>query len=303
MSIQLFNGQNNPLSEQILEYEKSLFSPCKKSSLDACVSIISQFKDLTDVVNRALSLNVSEEKASENQLIKTEVVYYKTYQALKSREENLRDLKVKSKVLKSKKTNLEEAIDKVKRKEKKLKKKIRESRVSRSDALIDMVPLVGIFTGLITGRYMRMIPFYSSTVGLISVCKRDLESYKTTLSVRKTEQNLLESEISINSRVLKKNRKAFSASKKKLYKLDEKKQKLELKTKETGKALTELRNVNMSLNELILKYNFLQLDIHNIKEDIEEDFLPKEMIQNFIADVKNIQTTHFQLSGNLPVGS
>ncbi len=293
MSFQIFNDRKNELFGEILEYEKGLFSPSKVESLDTCLTIVNHFKSLTQTTKKAIELNSSNEKATASQLIANEMASSITFQTWQSSEKNLLDLKVKSASLESKEKNLEKTVDEAKQEVKKVKSRITQAETNRRDALIDMIPLVGIFTGLFTKRYTRMIPFYSSIVGLVSVCKKDLESFRSTLTVRKTEHKDIKNQISLNDAEILQTKNDIDNKKEEIEKLEKRRLVLEEETKKAGKNLTELRNVEMSLKELETKYKFLQMDVENIKEYIEADFFEEEIVKNFIQDVKRVQMINF----------
>ena len=83
--------------------------------------------------------------------------------------------------------NLQQKQNDLSNQERHLQNPVREEQNKRQDAVTDMIPGVGLVGGLITGRYERIIPGYSSINGLISVCTQDLENCQRQINQTRGE--------------------------------------------------------------------------------------------------------------------
>ena len=135
-----------------------------------------------------------------------------------------------------------------------LRKQVEEEEQARIDGATDMIPFVGLIGGLVTGRYERMIPGYSTVKGLASLITDEVEKLEERAN-RKAEKI---DENRRNLRHLKEKKRMrksdLSDQKRKLQKTEEKKIKAEAGLKDAGKVKTLLSHFTTGFQQVSQRY-------------------------------------------------
>lgn len=164
-----------------------------------------------------------------------------------------------------------------------------QASITREQALTDINPLVGIIGGLVTGRYERMIPFYSTISGAISMLTQDKEESEASLENCQHDYNALCDEIDALSFDITQQNECLQHITQDLSRLNSDCNQLDVMIKKLGKKITSLRNINQSLREFASKYEFLTFDLEQIQILISEDSLESNLIYNFAKDILTIR--------------
>ena len=172
-------------------------------------------------------------------------------------------------------------------------RQIESEKIKRKDAITDSIPIVGqvwgIIGGLTTKRYTRMIPFYSGVTGLFSWFTQQKEMLERNLEYKRRELADLLKRKSEKSGQVQKEELNLIFIDQEVDRFEGQKSKLEAETKELGKRITDLRNVQMSFQGLLTKYKFLSKDVDLITDFVSSDLFEDELITNLIADVTKTQ--------------
>lgn len=161
--------------------------------------------------------------------------------------------------------------------------------ITREQALTDINPVAGVIGGLLTGRYERMIPFYSTISGVISMLTQDKEEFESSLEKCQYDYHLICDDIDSISFDITHQNEYLQQINQDISRLNDDRNQLDVMIKKLGKKITSLRNINQSLQEFASKYEFLTFDLEQIQTLISEDSLESNLIYNFAKDIISIR--------------
>lgn len=136
----------------------------------------------------------------------------------------------------------------------------------RIDGGTDLIPGVGFIGGLVTGRYERMIPYYSQVKAVESLASQRVENLLKISKEKKDEFNRKSDEVHSLNQEIRKSCANIENKERQLKKLRTKETECEKAIKETGKLLTDYENVKKNLMLVAKRTNLLETEIENLKE-------------------------------------
>ena len=166
---------------------------------------------------------------------------------------------------------------------------IDEQETIRQEAAVDWIPGVGFFAGLITQKYERMIPGYSTVNGIMSHINQEKEKLEEDKSRLGAELHSLETDYKNVKNQLRSVENDISSLSSRIAALGRKRSETEKKSKETRIKSTNVQNTKMALVALRGKYQILGTDASLVRKLCK--FLPPDEleyeIKKFNLDAKN----------------
>ena len=159
----------------------------------------------------------------------------------------------------------------------------------RTDSITDLIPGVGFFGGLITRRFWRMIPLYSQVIGVISWAEQDKERCQEKLNIKCLRLAELEKTASATSNDIVRYKNLIELTKNEMTRLKSEQERLDNEIKFSGRHLTCFKNIHSAAKSILIKYNFLCLDIEMIKDHISLNILDKGVIFEFLKDLQQLK--------------
>ncbi len=176
------------------------------------------------------------------------------------------------------------------------RRQIEEEKQIRKNAALDLIPGYGLIDGIIKKQPKRGIPGYSSVKGIISAVHKDKEAYESRLSEKQKEMNDAKTRIEQISTQKEKENGKKSRDEGELLWLQSREKSLDQEIKKSGKELTELRNILLSLKGVIAKYHFLKMDVDTLEDFSEANLLDAATISSFISQITQAKTAFLQIT-------
>ena len=176
-----------------------------------------------------------------------------------------------------------------------LNRKIEEEDTCRTDALVDMIPFVGFFGGLATGRYFRMIPFASQIAGLISVIVQDKEAAEAKLEIFSKQRQQLRSDKDSVLQQMEQKKEEKKTIDEKIASLQSERDLIDQDIKKTGKELTNIKNVKLILKQVVDKYQFLRRSVTEAEDYIAEGMPEEVEISSLLKELCATQRVYLSI--------
>ncbi len=279
----LFNG--------LVQNVNSLQSLPNSNKMRVCQMIRRDIQSLIIYTDRILNELNKKDQELKDELVTIVKEYTQLHTDLQKIETEVKKFEVQLTGLNSQKNSLDGEIAKTNTEIVAINTKIKKEAVKRSDAVWDLIPFVGFFSGIFTRRYKRMIPFHSLVEGVISVATQELENHSRKLKIQKGKKDSLTTSISSVSSKIGKKEKKISDDKKKIQELDTKRTTKDGEIKKLGNSLATLRETNKSLKLLPGKYKFLDMKIEFNQELIEFDMFDSQNVSSLTIEVQKIKQT------------
>lgn len=273
----------------LLKDVHSLYSSSPSRSLIICKTISKKIDLLISITENKIDELQIKEKSLSNQLIFKNQIHTRIYQSYqqnllqyKSTSSELEELKRKEKDFTNILSDCKTTKDYFKNKASKISKK-------RTNGVKDLIPFVGLVQGIKTGNLKRAIPFYSTAVAIKSVTSKDKEFYQFRAKLLQSQYDKLQGSISKFQSDLQKMKDYLENTANSTEQLNDACKYLDLEIKNSGKNLTDLRELNYFLKNLSNKYSFLKNGLETLNECIEENVLERQQIDSFSSDIQEVQ--------------
>lgn len=145
---------------------------------------------------------------------------------------------------------------------KKIKFAIVEEETTRIDGIIDLLPLVGVIGGIVTGRIKRAIPLYSQFAAIISVGTDEKENHEQRLRQKQKVQNQLTLEQTSIINEMQRKIVLVNLYEAQIARSEREQLWLERKIRKLGATLVDFSNLSLSLRLKIIDYDFFLQEIH-----------------------------------------
>lgn len=265
----------------------------KNQALACCKQIRDNLQTLISYTDESMVKLGEKETHTHRELIYAEEQYTQIYQRLQISKSSCRSLEDKLAGLESRRHDLDKEISSLEVDMRTLKIRMEEEETKRVDAAVDWIPLVGFFGGLVTGRYERMLPGYSTVSGIISRITQEKEECQGRYDNKHSERNSLNSELSSVRSSIQSQKDVIRRIETEIRNLDSSKSAKDREIKKLGKDLTAVKNTSLSLKGIFQKYKYLTADVDDMKDliDMDEMQLLAEEAPNFLIEITEIQKT------------
>ncbi|MGH2613392.1 MAG: coiled-coil domain-containing protein [Rhabdochlamydiaceae bacterium] len=288
-------SQTHQIFDSIKQNASSLPSLSNSRVLEVCKQISQGIQTLVVYTDRAIQELTIKENGLSNKLINAERQHTDVYQTLQKNKTYLNDLESQLLGLYQQEKDLNECIKKLNNELWQLEKNIEKANIRRIDGLTDLIPFVGFVGGLVTGRFERMIPFYSQVRGIISWVQQEKEYYQNKLDAKYKERRGLNEEVDSDSAKINQQKSITDLIETETKRLASEKDRLDKEIKQLGIGLTYFKNVNSFLKKIQGKYEFLSMDVNMIEEFIDIDLLKADLVLNFLHDLENTKQSFLLL--------
>lgn len=263
----------------------------KRSKINTYAMISRNIQVLIDLIDCFLSQCEVKEKNLNEELCNIVKEYNLAHQNQEKLKSQITSLKNELERLNNHKQKLNNEINGVKNSISIIKDKIEEEEDIRTFAWTDLIPGVGLIGGLVTKRYERIIPFYSSVRGIVSIAEQTVETEQRKLNLKKEEKKELKlKKKEIEASIKNKNDKNIQNISN-LAQINLKKSAKDAEIAEFGKALTRLRNASSFLKSNLHKYKCVEGEVEGKPLLIELDIFEENEMLYLIEELKNIKST------------
>lgn len=257
-----------------------------KVDVQLCQSLKQELKLMGVMLRIEAREQQAKSEATQKEMESTETAYTQLCQRLRKCEDEMKDLQTKLDGLRSKETDLSKQIDNLNLNRQQLEQVIRNEQQAREDAVVDLIPGVGFFGGLITGRYERMIPGASQLKGIISAATQDKERFERMLHQRNEESRELKEELeAVNDDIARKSD-LKSSYRSQVKKLESERAEKDALIKALGKKIVAIENLREVLELCASKYKFFSDDIDMLQTAIECGVSDKSIYKGFFDDMR-----------------
>lgn len=261
----------------------------KQEAMYVCKVILSHIQDLISHVESLEQKQASQVEKAVKELENIQQEYVDYTKKIQMHTKNLGHSEAELKGLNHSEQAFHGMIAQLDSEIKEIEKKIEEEEIRRYNALLDMNPLFGFYSGLANGQYSRMIPFYSSLSGLGSVCFKDKENYQQMLYQKRETRIDLIMKINTASNEVNVTNEFLSQYRNEIVRLNSQCALLDDSIKKSGKLLTIIKDVTLSLKNLSSKYVFLSHHVEILELNIEVDLLDEKEITSFNEETFQLQ--------------